>query len=305
MNLSICIPTYNRLQDLKACLASVFSAITVLEDIEPVEVLVSDNASLDGTGEWLTQVRPSNQKIVFLAWTNCENIGAARNVKELLGKASGKYVFFLTDDDLVLPRAFEITRNHILSDSPQYIQLANITYSKKSKRSFYYGPDRNLKDKHDPVEFVRLCKYSHVLSGCIVRNRPELVELLNRGKNAYPSIEFCALSAGHCVSVAEPLIWHQWENEIFWDVDVDTSTESLRNLQLNRDAQLALRHIPDGFLDANAVQLLYKDLLDAYGYVEADIQSKFRKLSTFELYKTKGKLMASVALRNLLRRVVR
>lgn len=301
MMFSICIPTYSRLQDLKICLASVFTAINLLDGDESVEVLVSDNASLDGTGEWLSRVNPSDHRIRFSAWTNSENIGAVRNVKKLLAKASGEYVFFLTDDDFVFPNAFEVVRRYIVSESPGYIQVANVIYLTKSKRSIYYGPKTDLKDKHNSTEFVQIYGYSHVFSGCVVRNSAEQIQLLDSSNNAYPSIELCATNAGGCLSISEPLIWHQWENETFWGIDVDSSSERSKKRQLDRDAQLALRHIPDGFLDAQSTYLLYEKLINTYGYVEVEIKGLFRKLGFLRVCEIRAKALIMRKFRSVVR----
>ena len=132
MLISVCIPTYNRLADLQQCVASVMAAADILD--EPVEVVVSDNASPDGTREWLAGFESHNKNVEFVHWTNPENIGAISNVKLLIERAKGEYLFFLTDDDLVLPNALSLVRDCIAADSPLFIKTAITTYLTKSKR---------------------------------------------------------------------------------------------------------------------------------------------------------------------------
>lgn len=274
---SICIPTYNRLKDLKSCLASVFAAAEFFDADEPVEVLVSDNASSDGTGDWISQVNPKSPKIRFSAWTNSENIGAVKNIKKLLDNASEEYLFLLTDDDLVFPSVFNVIKRYIDSDSPSYIKVAIASYLTKNKVCYYYGSKSDLNDKNNPSNFIEIAKYSHVLSGCVIRNSSNIFQQLKLSNNAYPSIELCALSAGKCLFISEPLVWHQWENQIFWELDVDMTSELSRAQQSSRDAQLALSNIPDGFLDPQAIHLLYANLLKSDGYIETDIEELFGK----------------------------
>lgn len=94
--LSICIPTYNRLRYLEELLLRLIEQIRLIPGGE-VELLVSDNASIDGTSEFL-----KNQVIPFLrAWTNSENIGGDRNFLKCVTEANGEYVWLVGDDDIV------------------------------------------------------------------------------------------------------------------------------------------------------------------------------------------------------------
>lgn len=92
--LTIAIPTYNRLQKLKRTLAQ---ALTLSKG-KPVEVLVSDNGSTDGTREYLQSISQAGVRCYF----NEQNLGCDRNFLNCFDKANGKYVMLLGDDDLLL-----------------------------------------------------------------------------------------------------------------------------------------------------------------------------------------------------------
>jgi len=274
MLISVCIPTYNRLADLKIAIASVITAANMLD--EPIEIIVSDNASPDGTQRYLEDLTILNSKILLTHWTNRENIGGLNNVKKLLAHAKGEYFFFLTDDDVVLPNVFLLLKKYINEYAANFIKFANITYLIKSKKTFFYGHKELLIDSNHHESFIKIESYTHILSGCAIKNIPANIKVLKNSTNAYISIEMCALNAGYCLYINEPTVIHQWENEVFWEKDVDISSNSKKSQHLTKDAQLALLKIPDNFFNKKQQRQMCESLLKRYGYLEAEIQKKFK-----------------------------
>lgn len=288
MKLSICIPTYNRIADLKICLVSVIGAINLLDSPDILEILISDNASNDGTAEYIHSLPRTASNYILHTWTNEFNVGGVCNVKKLMKAATGEYFLMLTDDDYLTPNAL-LTIYKYLDFGYDFIKTAVITNLIKSKSCSFYGTKEDLADTVHFENFVEIMKFSHVLSGCIVRNRASVLLAMKDSRNAYPSIEMCALSAGKCISIAEPLVVHQWENPISWEVDVDMSSESSRTRHLERDAQLALIHLDDSFFNIQQARILCRFFLDRYGYIEPAIHEKFVKSATIELKQFKRK----------------
>jgi len=288
MKLSICIPTYNRITDLKICLVSVIGAINLLGSSDVVEILISDNASDDGTAEYIHSLPKTASNYIIHAWTNEFNVGGVCNVKKLMEAATGEYLFMLTDDDYLTPNALLILYKY-LDVGYEFIKTAIIINLIASKSCSFYGTKEDLSDAVNSENFFEIMKFSHVLSGCIIKNRVSVLLALKDSRNAYPSIEMCALSAGKCISIAEPLVIHQWENPIAWEVDVDMSTESSRKRHLERDVQLALTHLDDSFFNMQQARILCRYFLDRFGYIESAIHEKFGKSATIELKKFKRK----------------
>ncbi|MBT2287730.1 glycosyltransferase [Paenibacillus albidus] len=98
--LSICIPTYNRMGHLEACLNSIFSQIG---PTDLVEVIVSDNASTDGTEKVATRFLEQYPNMRYIR--NPENIGADRNIIQAAGMARGIFLKLNGDDDYFLEEA--------------------------------------------------------------------------------------------------------------------------------------------------------------------------------------------------------
>jgi GT2 family glycosyltransferase/glycosyltransferase involved in cell wall biosynthesis len=91
MSVSIVIPTFNNLALTQGCLAA-------LRATAPgAEIVVVDNASTDGTREWLAS-QPG-----LVAILNEENLGFARACNQGLDASSGELVLYLNNDTIPQP----------------------------------------------------------------------------------------------------------------------------------------------------------------------------------------------------------
>jgi glycosyltransferase involved in cell wall biosynthesis len=98
--LTIGIPTYNRQEKLKKCMDSV-----VNQQVDGnVEILISDNASKDATQEYVKKVISSKNSVISYV-RNKTNEGFDNNILNIYKNAKGRYVWFLSDDDEMLPGA--------------------------------------------------------------------------------------------------------------------------------------------------------------------------------------------------------
>lgn len=92
--LSICLPTYNRAANLDLCLQAILSQVG---NNEKVEVIVSDNASTDGTPQVVDKYSARYQNLIYNR--NDENIGADRNIFRVMFQGTGKFIKLQGDDD--------------------------------------------------------------------------------------------------------------------------------------------------------------------------------------------------------------
>ena len=99
--LSICVPTYNRPALVTRALKSVVESASGFES--EVEIIVSDNSpdvSEEACRQALLEWRGASRYV-----GNTRNVGIPANFNESIARASGRYVIFVCDDDLLLPGA--------------------------------------------------------------------------------------------------------------------------------------------------------------------------------------------------------
>src|SRR5690554_2263658 len=90
---SVVIPTYNRRELVCLAIDSVLA-----QDLPVEDVIVVDDGSVDGTGQWLVERYAG--RIRYL-WQENAGVSAARN--RGMAIARGRYITLLDSDDLWLP----------------------------------------------------------------------------------------------------------------------------------------------------------------------------------------------------------
>lgn len=99
--LSICIPTYNRAHHLVSALESILYQLKDAPELSSqVEVVVSDNASIDNTKEVVLHYQSLIPKLIYSR--NEENLGPDLNVLRAVEHATGTYGWYLGDDDTIV-----------------------------------------------------------------------------------------------------------------------------------------------------------------------------------------------------------
>jgi abequosyltransferase len=96
--LTIAIPTYNRIDCLRLLIDRLHSELSSIPDWESVvEVFVVNNASSDGTRDYLDELGRSRP---FRVYHNDENLGMDGNFIRCFQLASGSWFWLFSDDDL-------------------------------------------------------------------------------------------------------------------------------------------------------------------------------------------------------------
>lgn len=87
--ISICIPSYNRIDYLKKC-------IPLFLSVEEIEICIHDDGSDDGTKEYLSSI--NNKRLKYTSGQN-RGLGYARSKSMILAK--GEYIMPFDSDDLM------------------------------------------------------------------------------------------------------------------------------------------------------------------------------------------------------------
>jgi abequosyltransferase len=97
--LTIAIPTYNRARFLDRCLGELHAQLEGVS--EQLEIIVSDNCSVDDTPDVVERYRQMGMSIKYLR--NSVNEGSDYNIAQCYRAATGKYVVAFSDDDVWRP----------------------------------------------------------------------------------------------------------------------------------------------------------------------------------------------------------
>lgn len=110
--ISICIPTYNRPQELKRMLESIDT--TKYND---VDIVISENCShKQAETRAVVEEYKAGSKYELHYFENEQNIGYDKNIRALVARATGRFCMFFSDDDIFMPNAMddfvEFVRQH-------------------------------------------------------------------------------------------------------------------------------------------------------------------------------------------------
>lgn len=118
--LSVVIPTADRAATLEATLRT-----ATQQDYADLQILVSDNASTDHTRDVVEACRDSRVEYINTG----RRLGMASNWEFALGHVKGDYVFFLGDDDGLLPSACRDTSDLLTFTNAQALAWEKPNYS--------------------------------------------------------------------------------------------------------------------------------------------------------------------------------
>ena len=119
MKISIVIPTRERCQYLRH---SVRTALEIEDD--DIEIVVSDNASSDGTKELMREF--DDPRLVYV--NTGSRLSMRQNFEHAFEASTGKYLIFFGDDDGMLPGQFQFLRQLLEAHKPDGLSWIKATY---------------------------------------------------------------------------------------------------------------------------------------------------------------------------------
>ncbi|MEY2513161.1 MAG: hypothetical protein QOJ89_519 [bacterium] len=144
---SIAIPTYNRRTKLERAIASALA-----QSHEDLEVVVTDNASSDGTDELLARLAAADGRLRVVRQSS--NRGMVANLNAAFALAQGSYVMLLSDDDWLDPRCIA-TALALLGERPgAAAALGHVAYVREDGEAVAAGQPVALLGA-DPARRVR------------------------------------------------------------------------------------------------------------------------------------------------------
>lgn len=158
--LTVAIPTYKRADHLEK-LIKTFKA----EKNQNFILLICDDNSMDSTEEMVKKYMNEMPNLVY--YKNPENLGYSGNVCKLYELAQTKYVWFLCNDEDVLPGCIDIVLDAIHKYEPS-VAVFNYSWTDSYGRLLTGGPEkdvvhRGFNDCSDYAAFMRLTFVSVVL----------------------------------------------------------------------------------------------------------------------------------------------
>ncbi len=149
---SVCIANYNGANVLEACLDSLFKQ----NFPHPIEIIVHDDASTDGSADMLKDKYPT---VILLR--SKTNVGFCVSNNRMLNEAKGKYILLLNNDAVLHKDALSVVYGHSISKNiygiiglPQYCMESGELVDRGSLLDPFLNPVNNLSDSRIDVGLV-------------------------------------------------------------------------------------------------------------------------------------------------------
>lgn len=208
LKVTIAIPTYNRVNRVKNAIDSALS-----QTYAQIEIIVSDNASTDGTFDVISEYESDG---VFILGQKT-NIGMVDNWNACLNKSSGDYFILLSDDDLLEPTFVEKCIGSINKDASEIPAIIYTRANVINNSSIYITkPGIEFESGNDFVVNWFEGKREIYLCGTMYNAR-FLKEIGGFPKNPVIMTDSAAIAAvsllGNIAHVNECLTSYEWHSE--------------------------------------------------------------------------------------------
>ena len=154
MKVSITIPTYNNLKDLKRALDSVF-----MQDFEDYEIVITDDSKNNETEDYIKNL--NNPKIRY--FHNIPSLGPSKNWNYMIEKAQGEYIKILFDDDWFLTKDALRKMVELMDKNPQsdFGYCKQIGFKRGTDKIIHRRAEKYVKRlQKDPMELFLSCRIS-------------------------------------------------------------------------------------------------------------------------------------------------
>ena len=173
INLSICIPTYNRVELLKECVNAILKAIEFSK--YNIEIVISNNCSNDKTEDYCIALTNKYKFIKY--YKNHENVSEL-NFYIAAERANSNFVWLFSDDDILNINAIKVVCDALKSGYnfivANYDLYDNKLMEIKKKNFLIVNKDLVLTDKNTLLTKFNL-KLGYI--SCVIFNRQDFLEM--------------------------------------------------------------------------------------------------------------------------------
>ncbi len=257
--ISICIPTYNRKDFLKILLESIISQA----DPEFIQIVISDNASTDGTSLLVDEFKSKYSNLIYRSAT--ENLGADRNYLASVKNATGKYCWLMGSDDALKPGSIKHLLKYIDLDLEIYltgrIECSFDLEPIKNRNWIEIGGDFkvfNFEKSRDLEVYFEACNslggvFSYLSSIVVKRSSWENIqfnEIFIGTAYSHVSILLSIMVGGARLGyIKEPLVYSRSGNDSFLTDWVDRALLDLKGYKLLGEKIIACKSSRKAFYD--------------------------------------------------------
>ncbi len=220
IDVSIIILTYNQLSFTKECLQSIEKYTKKIK----YEVIIVDNASTDGTPEYLKSIRKSNANYKIIL--NSENLGYAGGNNLGIREANGKYILLLNNDVVVTKDwlAQMVSRLEEFPELGLVGPMSNYVSGPQLVKDANYRTSEGLQSyaKKRAHNFAgKIVSTSRLVGFCLLIRRDVFshIGLLDErfGKGNFEDDDFCLRAglAGYKMAYAKDVFIHHYGSQSF------------------------------------------------------------------------------------------
>jgi glycosyltransferase involved in cell wall biosynthesis len=165
ITLTILIPTYNRAHKLLRLLKTIEADILASDIKEQVQILISDNASIDNTHEIASEFLKTHPRYKY--FRQSKNLGFDGNIRFLYNQSDTDYLWYIADDDMPLPGSISKILRALQDKNPDVLLFSFIQPPGSQVRQFDFSEP--IKLFTDPIVAIEQVLHYTKLSIFVMR----------------------------------------------------------------------------------------------------------------------------------------
>ena len=241
--LSILVPTWNAAATVERALASVLAERTI-----PLELVVVDDASTDGTSDLVAAIAEGDPRVVLVRLPANGGVSNARN--RGLATVRGEWLGFLDADDLLLPGALEALERPTADPAVRAVVGQRIQNDGERRwiSKGYDNPDVRIPGRKSIATHPRLMYYASIHGKLFHRSLIRGLEFEGRVLGDQPWTIRSLLRAGDGIEVIGETVYewtHPHPDHWVETITSATKASTARAADMARMAPIVFRAVAD------------------------------------------------------------